>query len=295
MKKNDGGVGKTLGTWLLIFLFIGGLLGIRPIDYLKPKVIQDKIINTLSNLADKAKGTSLPKIAVKEKNVDTSEYLKVSQEWSFDLFPDYYRPLGKSNINVSEFPEKSQISYGAFDSLGRTTTAKGSLTFDNVKGSYGIRQQFTEADKPSGWLGNETVLVNGKHKIKTYQIDYLNGKSYRGAMWNKSHLIADSLGGHAKKDNIITGTRPQNVGGTNQKGGMRYTEKKAQEYLESNHNAILYYEAIPVYKDNELLPRAVVVKMLSLDKTIDEAVMVYNTANGYTIDYTNGTFKKNEE
>lgn len=293
-KGSKSGVGKTVATWTVIFLFIGGLLGYSPSDYLQPKVLQQKTKLFFENLLKKATGGfSLPDIAVKTKSVDTSEYLKVSQEWSFDLFPDYYRPLGKSNINISEFPEKAQISYGAFDNLGRTTTAKGSLTFDNVKGSYNVRQQFTEADKPSGWIGNETEVVNGKTKVKTYQIDWLNGKSYKGVMWNKSHLIADSLGGEAKTENIITGTRPQNVGGYNQKGGMRYAEAKAKKYLESNQNAILYYEVIPVYKDNEPLPRAVVVKMLSSDKSIDEAVMVYNTANGYTVDYQNGTFTKN--
>lgn len=294
-KSSNEGVWKTVVGWIAVFLFIGGLLGYNPSDYLNPEILKQKTMLVITDLSDKFGGKlGFPEIVVKQDNVDTSAYLKVSQEWNFDLFPDYYRPLGKSNINTSEFPEKTQITYGKLDGLGRTTTAKGSLTFKNVQGSYGVRQQFTEKDKPTGWLGNETVTVDGKSSVKTYQIDWLNGKSYRGVIWNKSHLIADSLGGHAKTDNIITGTRPQNVGGYNQKGGMRYSEEKAQNYLERHKDTVLYYEAIPVYKDNELVPRAVVVKMLSSDKSIDEAVMTYNTANGYTINYQDGTFTKNK-
>ncbi|SUO62460.1 streptodornase [Streptococcus pyogenes] len=70
---------------------------------------------------------------------------------------------------------------------------------------------------------------------------------------------------------------------------MRYTEQRAQEWLEANHDGYLYYEAAPIYNADELIPRAVVVSMQSSDNTINEKVLVYNTANGYTINYHNGT------
>lgn len=204
-------------------------------------------------------------------------------EWSLSAYPNYYAVVGASSIDKASFPEAGKIVYSSYDSLGRTQIAKGSLTYDNVKGSYGVRQKFTEADKPTGW-GNNAIV----------EIAWINNKTYRGFMENKSHLIADSLGGDAKQYNIITGTRPQNVGGTDQKGGMRYPEMKAQKWIESHHDGVLYYASEPLYNGNELVPRAVVVSMLSSDSSINERVITFNTANGYTIDYTTGKFTKNQ-
>lgn len=79
--------------------------------------------------------------------------------------------------------------------------------------------------------------------------------------------------------------------GEDAKGGMRYSEIKAQEWLEANHDGTLYYGAKPVYEGNELVPRTVIVSMLSSDGTIDEKVIVFNSANGFEINYADGTFK----
>lgn len=199
--------------------------------------------------------------------------------WSLDTYPNYYTVIGASNINTSDFPTTGAIEYSDLDSLGRTQIAKGSLTYANVEGSYGVRQSFSSEDDPSGWGNNDKV-----------SIEWTNNKVYNGYFWNRSHLIADSLGGDAERDNVITGTRNQNVGGTDQNGGMRYTEKKAQKWLENNHSGVLYYSAEPIYNGTELIPHAVIVSMLSSDNSINEKVIVFNNANGYVIDYTNGTY-----
>lgn len=225
--------------------------------------------------------------------VNTDQYLPEALDWSFEKYPNYYKVLGRSNIMPSDFPKAGTVIYGGKDVLGRTLEVKGSLTFANVKGSYGNRGQFAENDNPSGWQGNETIKgTDGQYRIKPYRIDWLYGKFYNGAFFNKSHLIADSLGGRATSDNAVTAPRTQNVGGADNQGGMRYPEQKAQQYLESRQSSILYYASIPIYKDNELVPRAVVVNLMSDDKVIDESVIVYNTANGYSINYQDGTFLK---
>lgn len=274
--------------------FFGSILAVGALGFgllgKVPDNVQNKVDEVLSNILGDKIAVVSPKETPVSQNETTSGEIP---EWSMN-YPDYYMLKGVSQINPSNFPDVGQITYGGVDSLGRTLTARGTLTFDNVKRSYGVRQQFSESDKPSGWLGNKTYIDdNGKHKIITYKIVDSTGRAYNGAFWNKSHLIADSLGGDAIKENIITGTRTQNVGATNQKGGMRYSEKKAQDWLESHHDGVLYYEAKPVYYQNELVPRVVEVSMLSSDKTINEKVVVFNAANGYLIDYTNGTFREN--
>ena len=222
------------------------------------------------------------KIADK-KDSQTTEVAQVAQgtvqTWSIDKYPNYYTVDGKSGINQSDFPEAGKIQYGELDKLGRTTEAKGSLTFKNVEGSYGVRQKFSKDADPSGWGVQDKV-----------KIPYSNGKHYKGFFWNRSHLIGDALGGDAIRQNVVTGTRTQNVG-EDAKGGMRYSEIKAQEWLEANHDGTLYYGAKPVYEGNELVPRTVIVSMLSSDGTIDEKVIVFNSANGFEINYADGTFK----
>lgn len=204
--------------------------------------------------------------------------------WDIATFPDYYAVAGESGVNEAEFPETGTIVYGDLDYLGRTTQAKGSLTFTNVEGSYGVRQKFGADADPSGWQKQEQKA----------HIAHANGKAYNGYFWNRSHLIGDALGGDALggdaiRQNVITGTRTQNVG-QDSKGGMRYPEIKAQEWLESNQTGVLYYGATPVYVGEELVPRYVEVAMKSSDGTIDEKVIVFNTANGYEINYSDGTF-----
>ena len=214
--------------------------------------------------------------------LQTEQVARVKQgeelNWSIEAYPDYYAVAGESGLNEADFPKAGKIVYGKLDYLGRTTEAKGSLTFANVEGSYGIRQHFGSGEDPSGWQEQKEV-----------KIFYSNGSYTNGYFWNRSHLIGDALGGDAIKENAITGTRTQNVG-QDSKGGMRYSEKKAQKWLEDNQTGVLYYGATPVYVGEELVPRYVEVVMKSSDGTIDEKVIVFNTAYGYEINYLDGTF-----
>lgn len=199
----------------------------------------------------------------------------------------YYAVLGNSQLDPSTFPTAGEIQYSPLDDYGRTRTARGSLTFANVEASYGKREKFSSSSNPSGWGFQYKATIDWKDP------DTGETGSYNGFFYNRSHLIADSLGGSANRDNLVTGTRPQNVGGGNHKGGMRYGEIKAKEYLEQNQEATLYYEAEPVYAEAELIPRAVVVRMLSSDGSIDETVLVYNNAYNHTINYKTGVAKVN--
>ncbi|MBA2795111.1 DNA/RNA non-specific endonuclease [Streptococcus porcinus] len=228
------------------------------------------------------------KTAITNTSKVANRYLPEVLSWTLESAPDYYKILGESEILESSFPSKGQIVYDGLDSLGRTLAARGTLTFNNVLGSYRIRKNFkrNKSETLSGWLGNKNGDV--------YVIKGLAGDSYKGYFWNKSHLIADSLGGDALRVNAITGTRTQNVGRRSGNGGMRYTEIKAQKWLEAHPDGHLYYEALPIYQGSELIPRAVIVSVLSSDSAINEKVIVYNTANGYTIDYNTGRFTANQ-
>lgn len=199
--------------------------------------------------------------------------------WSEKTAPNYVVKIGKAKVKYKV--KKGKIKYSKLDKYGRTKKVVGNITYKMVKDSAGWREEFAKNSDPAGWDKNEIV------QIKLY-----NGKYYRGYMWNRSHMIADSLGGKAIRRNLITGTRMQNVGANDGKGGMAYTERKVVSYLYDHQNVNVYYCATPVYKGKELLPRSVIVDIKSSDNKLNERVIVYNAAKGFKINYKNGTFKK---
>ena len=174
------------------------------------------------------------------------------------------------------------FEYGEGDDLGRTTSATAIVTWESISKSAGTREKFEKGSDPSGWP---------KHNPKV-EIKMSNGKIYHGYAWNRSHLIADSLGGRAFRWNLITGTRMQNVGANDQKGGMQYIEKKVIDHLKFHQNDRVFYKAIPHYVDNELVPRVVEVLAYSESGTLDERVYTYNILPEYKINYMTGEISK---
>ena len=235
-----------------------------------------------------------------EKSTNTTENISGATRYDFtemndeliQQYPDYISVQGKADIeddlstdlvykNFTEEEKKNgAIHYDGLDSLGRCQTVSGVIT-------YKMREEGTERERedmpnPSGWS------YNGKSNNFKTQIDLMNGKSYKGYVYNRSHLIAKSLGGTETEENLVTGTRTQNVGKNDGNGGMAYTETKARDYLDSHKDAVVYYKATPVYKDNELVPRSVFVDIKTDDGVLNEHVEVFNYAKGFSIDYVTG-------
>lgn len=200
-------------------------------------------------------------------------------KWSAKVAPNYVKVVGKAKVGTK--PKKGKIKYSKLDSKGRTRTAVGTITYKLVTDSAGWREEMADDADPSGWGHNDRA------SIKLY-----NGRTYNGYFWNRSHLIADSLGGHAIRRNLVTGTRMQNVGANDGAGGMAYCETKVRNWLYAHIGGTVYYRAKPVYKGKELVPRSVVVDMKSSDGTINQRVVVYNAAKGYKVNYKKGTFKR---
>lgn len=197
----------------------------------------------------------------------------------------YYEVTGTAERTYDA--TEGEIGYCPLDDLERAVCAYGELTHEIRAGERGADREDITQD-PAGWGHNEKVEITSEDGSLTY----------RGYMFNRSHLVADSLGGHPEMDNMVTGTRTQNVGFNNDGGsgygGMAYTEEIARDYLDSEDSigCPLYYGVTPNYTGDELLPRTVTVDIQSCDQKIDERVVVSNTANGYVIDYTDGSFVK---
>lgn len=205
---------------------------------------------------------------------------------------DYVVVLGDAE-RVYEPSSAGVVEYCPLDSLGRTVCAYGELTASLRDAAKNTGRQDITVD-PSGWPRD-----NGESTIPALA-DVEGSKDYNGWFWNRSHLVADSLGGDAVVENLVTGTRTQNVGSAQTQGqysgGMARTELIARDYLDSQHDdsCPLYYAATPQYQGDELIPRSVRVDVLSCDGSINVAVEALNAANGWSIDYFTGARERTQ-
>ncbi|AAL98274.1 TPA: streptodornase A [Streptococcus pyogenes] len=253
-----------------------------------------------------------------------AETTDISNVWNIVQHPNYYIVEGKSHLNKEKFPQiyhttekvyrksgqstkrvtVSDIQYSILDGYGRSGEAYGVITKDMIDMSAGYREKWESKPEPSGWYSyffkntNQRATESDyKHSPKNVSkisnnikasIPLSNGRTRHGYLFDRSHLIADSLGGRPFRNNLITGTRTQNVGNNDRKGGMQYIENKVLDHIKKNPKVHVYYKATPVYQGSELLPRVVLVSALSSDGTIDETVRVFNAVAGFNIDYQNG-------
>ena len=252
---------------------------IHPTGYQKlPQVKQE--VKDKSKSAYEAAKEKVKEFKDKHSNNETASNPSGS-DYDESKVPDMYEVLGKAEIDESKFSTTYSYSH---DDLDRTTTAYGLVNYKAVMDSKGWRADFEPNSEPSGWYkGKESNNKKVSVKLPT-------GKIYNGYFYNRSHLIADSLGGRSYKYNVITGTRQQNVG-NNGNGGMQYIEKKVVDYVEKTKNNV-YYSVEPYYEGNELVPRYVIVNAKSDDDVINEKVKVFNNASGYEINYSDGSFTK---
>lgn len=253
---------------------------------------QQLVVNTKDAIQ---KATSQTKVQPTKKDEQTEQSingLADSMKWDKKVAPNYYVVVGNADIDYDNFGGPGSITYSQVDSLGRAQTAYGHLNYDLVNGEKSQkREDFSnkQEDLLAGWQ----YLTNGRNPKVVIKSTTSTKKIYDNRMYNRSHLIADSLGGKATKENAITGTRTQNVGEDNH-GGMAYMESILRKFFKEKTDVTVYYQVKPLYNGNELLPRSVEVNVKASDGSIDQKIIVYNTANGYNIDYNNATVTKGE-
>lgn len=193
---------------------------------------------------------------------------------------EFHEYMGPSQADTSLPPG---FYYSELDGLGRAGKASACITGQ-------MRAQARGADRsgedlksitPSGWPRENPQV----------ELEFADGQEYSGRLWNRSHLIAFSLGGATDARNIVAGTRAQNVGSNSSASpdGMAYTESLARDWLDSHPDGWLWYSAEPVYSGDEPICREVVVDLRSDDGTLDMRVRVPNAAPEVDIDYSGGT------
>lgn len=197
--------------------------------------------------------------------------------WDAQAYPQYVREVGPAVVDVS-IPA-GQVWYAPLDLLGRARRAAGTVTADMMREGIARERGDLRDVEPSGWGHNAEC-----------EIALPEGRSYHGYFWNRSHLVAKSLGGSDEACNLVCGTRTQNVGANDGEGGMAYVEGLARRWLERNPEGTVFYSATPAYEGRELVCRSVIVDVRSSDGALDVRFEVYNAALGHEIDYATGKF-----
>lgn len=200
-------------------------------------------------------------------------------------YPEYVYQVNIPDSEISELestyksltPDKPVYASHKVKKTNVPTRATVVLNHISITRQYRNQQSFSK--NTAGYTKNKEVLIeNPKYE------------PYHGWFWNRSHLIADSLGGPSEPYNAITGTRPQNVGARNNQGGMRLPESRAYDYIYDNPKKTLLYDVVPLYFDtNDLVPYAVQVTLYNDD--IRERYITLNIAYGYQIDYKTGEWE----
>ncbi len=207
-----------------------------------------------------------------------SERQATYTQWDEDEYPEYYRIVGDAVVDLELDPE--EIHYEGLDDLGRTGRVAACVTLDMAREGSDREREDMSWIHPSGWGHNREV-----------DIVMPDGDTYHGALFNRSHLLAKSLGGEEVPENMVTGTRTQNVGDNHgQDGGMAYAEEIARDWLWDHRDGTVYYSATPVYEGDELVCRSVIVDVRTSDGSIDQEIEVFNAVGGYEIDYETGRF-----
>lgn len=166
------------------------------------------------------------------------------------------------NGNKTFFTEEELLteyttSLSELDELGRAHVAW--MCADEPHIQTGERESIYKL-KPAGWHG--------------------------GGFYERSHLLMWKLSGINDLRNLVTGTATFN------EENMQDYEKKVTAYLWDHEKNHVMYRVTPVYYEDELICRGVLMEAYSVEDhgKLEYCVFVYNAEPGATIDYLTGDF-----
>lgn len=252
------------------------------------KIIRKSLLALLLGLSLTACGTSRDKIinteftrateAESQVSQPVSETLSETTSFDYSMVPEYTGSASVAiNNNVPFFNADEKAAgtssfetYSELDDLRRCGTAyacigKGIMPTEE-RGQIGMV-------KPTGWHTVKYDCVDGKY------------------LYNRCHLIAYCLAGeNANEKNLITGTRYLNI------EGMLPYETLTAKYMDNNPDNHVLYRVTPVFIDNELVARGVLMEGYSVEDNgagVNFCVFCYNIQPSVEINYADGESSQN--
>ena len=171
------------------------------------------------------------------------------------------------------------------DELAYTETY---INFSNLD-TYG------RAGVASAVLGQETMQTHDRGSISDIHPSGWWEAKQTDINVNRSHLIGNNLYGDITdcSENMITGSRQLNAGGTFS-GSMLQYEIEVADYLEETGNHVRY-RVSPVFENNDVTCKGVLMEAESMEDGgtgLKFCVYIYNVQDGYTCDYQTGVWEK---
>lgn len=268
MKHNSKNNRQPLQIGLIILIFAVYFF-FSP--YLKNNSDTSDISDTSETYSEQIQSdTEVSSEAVSSGSTEHGVVSPFSEGFSFDDIPPYSgEAYAIINDNVPYFSDEEMEaepyeSFSELDELGRCGPAMAMLHKSLMP--HEERGDISEI-KPTGWRQNFYDFVEGE------------------AIYNRSHLIGYQLTGqNANPENLITGTRAMNA------DAMRPFEEDLAWYLRDSGDKVLY-RVTPIFYDDELLARGVLMEARSEDEGSDGmsfCIYCYNAQPGVVIDYETG-------
>lgn len=183
---------------------------------------------------------------------------------------EYLIPVEITNQDLEEFEQakgkQAFEHYGDLDQLNRVTTAIALI--DKTLMPTEDRGAIMNV-KPTGWKNKKYKTVDGSW------------------LYNRCHLIGFQLTGENDNwKNLMTGTRQLNM-------AMLSLENVTTKYIKETGNKV-FYKVEPVFKENELVSRELIMTAISVEKTpqILYKVKIENKQDGIEINYSDGSSRK---
>ena len=169
--------------------------------------------------------------------------------------------------------ESNTYLYDGLDTYGRASAVLAVVGPDTLEDAT---QEDISSIKPSGWE-NDNKVSNNK------QYEYISG-SQPYSLYNRSHLLARSMGGENNEENLVTGTTYLN------QTGMKPFEDKVREYVKNTGNHVLY-RVTPVFKGSNKICSGIQMEAYSVEDSgqgVSFNVFCYNVQPGIGINYATG-------
>ena len=174
------------------------------------------------------------------------------------------------SFSLSDLVTDEYVSFGALDSLGRTTGSSACLGLGTIPTTS--RSAIGTEIRPSGF------------QLDKYP-DLIESPAY---LYNRCHVIGYQLcGDNGSPQNLFTGTRYLNA------TGMLPFESQVASCIEGTGYHVIY-GATPIYRGDNLVADGIQLEAYSVEdngKFVKFNVFVYNVQPGVLIDYATGKSK----
>ena len=201
------------------------------------------------------------------RSADTGYPLKYEAE-AFTVLSDTTSGFSREEIAKAA---SSYTYFSPLDALGRTGYGEGSFEKKNL--FYDGRDDISDIH-PAGW------------KQKEYSKELTGMDSEQ--LYNRCHILAESLCDNSSAQNLYTGTRQCNL-------AQLVFEMKVLRFLENHEGVHVLYRVTPLYERDNLICSSIMIQAESVEdggKGLAFQGCCFNKEHGVVIDYATGDSKQ---